>query len=749
MVFVARFFRAIPAMGMLWLVLAPGQAWAVPPPDLPLPPCIVVDGRQQGACVVESPDVTGAAIGALTAGSRVDIMTIPMHPVCDYHYGHDPYTWAPSPCYSAVVAPSIAGCAVIDLRNGGEQFYRLPCNDALYKRPQDVPQPWVTLTGPNGSTRCNAAGDYQTYLYGGPANTPGRRWAEFGPAYLDCAMTFNGPRPDGLYGPTWMIMNVGIHLSQNGDERRGHPRSAQIFVKVDGDMRQEGVDVAVTGAVVLDEANWDAGRLLATYTATVRNVGSERSEAVRLTATLPSVMAAMEVADADCWLPGTQKGVLPQPDTRVLPGRTVTCEWASLAINETRTVRIKTRILNATDLQALQSGVALQNFQGDPQGVRMRVATAEDRVSANDEVLVKVQIPFLSGSYDATRAAMEVLAPYFDYREAPLSFKACNTYKERIFERLQVINRDHPEVFANLSYGAITSGDYQMVPGIDHPENIAGHVGVVVYVKGTDYRQTGIIINGTPAPSPLTLMSEVGPHGSTEAIGWTGLDGLYLRTQANRFPGTPHPEGNSLIGFEAIYVDNAAEYTYGGVGGSIPGPDAGDATTCPAPPDAVVIATESPVDIQITNPRGQRVHTEGGMLIAQELDIGITSIAMPHDDGTFGWTLLLPKDEYDIRLTGTATGPYKLKIITFDANGGAIEQVAEGTTAPGKVDDYVFDGVAGTGSGPGPGPGTGTGSGPGAGNGNASGGGGGHMGWPALLGLLLLGVNRRRWLVAR
>src|SRR5690606_29403879 len=120
-----------------------------------------------------------------------------------------------------------------------------------------------------------------------------------------------------------------------------------------------GVDVSVSGSVTLDEADWDAGRLIATYTATVRNIGDERAENVRLGMGIPTVMGPTDVSDPDCWLPGALPGQVPDPATALVPGRGVNCAWSALEINETKTVRAQVRIFNATDLHALQSGVVL------------------------------------------------------------------------------------------------------------------------------------------------------------------------------------------------------------------------------------------------------------------------------------------------------------------------------------------------------------------------------------------------------
>ena len=47
------------------------------------------------------------------------------------------------------------------------------------------------------------AGVYYTFIWSGPAKEAGARWKDIAPDRLDCNITFNGPRPDGLNGPNW------------------------------------------------------------------------------------------------------------------------------------------------------------------------------------------------------------------------------------------------------------------------------------------------------------------------------------------------------------------------------------------------------------------------------------------------------------------------------------------------------------------------------------------------------------------
>ena len=174
--------------------LLPIDTEAAAPPNMPLPPCVEVDGQQQGACPVTSPDVTGEASGQFTAGGTVTITTVPNDGICIQHTGGIENFWTPSPCFSAVSAPGIATCAVIDLSDGGV-FRELPCAQALYLNPQGLPAQLFSMRRTDGATICGGAGNFQQFLFGGNALEPGARWSEFGPDRLDCEVTFNGPAP--------------------------------------------------------------------------------------------------------------------------------------------------------------------------------------------------------------------------------------------------------------------------------------------------------------------------------------------------------------------------------------------------------------------------------------------------------------------------------------------------------------------------------------------------------------------------
>jgi hypothetical protein len=111
--------------------------------------------------------------------------------------------------------------------------------------------------------------------------------------------------------------------------------------------------------------------------------------------------------------------------------------------------------------------------------------------------------------------------------------------------------------------------------------------------------------------------------------------------------------------------------------------------TCPFAPDTVVVSTASPVEIVITNPQGQRVATDNGRIVTQELEGTIFAMSFPHEDGTYGWSLGLPVDDYDVELRGIADGTYELMLLTFEHDGTPIEEVTVGSTWPGLVEQYA------------------------------------------------------------
>jgi hypothetical protein len=658
---------------MASMVIWTANIEAASPPDKPLPRCIDEHGAETGACPVVDPSLTGRVSGEFTAGGTVKIETVPTVPVCDYHRGYPPYPWTPSPCYSAVHPPQVVGCGVIDLLDGGT-FKEMSCSRALYKDLFDMPSQPFTYVGKDGKAGCGDYGRYQTYVYGGAANVPGARWVERGPDELECNVTFNGSRPDGLYGPTWVKMRTGIDYAQNGDERRGSGRSSEFYVPIDGDMREGIVDVAV---LVTADVTGSPGEQTVEITATVTNLGSEAADDVNFNITLPPELHFVSTSNPDCRY---------NSESGAFQGGGVICSFTLEAAgdsfgNDVQIVDAKARIINASDLK---------------DRIEASARVADDVDASNNDDNAAVTPTFNSGSYGSTRAAMEALAPYFDYETTNFD-KQCDVYMNEIFSRLEAIRDERPWLFDNLSYGRVTSGGYDVFN--PKKKGTAGHVGVVVYEKGTNYHQTGIIIHGTPTWSPVDndIESQQGTKGIGDhitTIEWTknifgfGTQGhgeLY-RTPDHRFPGYTTAELPLGCGFEGVYIDNGDEFERSA---NLKGCGvAARQGSCPVPPNAVIVRTESPVDLLLTNSRGERIEATGDEIVEQGMDNSLNTYAIPHADGSFGWFMVLPEDNYDIRLTGNANGPFKLTTVAFDDNGKPHIKEYEETTTIGETHAY-------------------------------------------------------------
>ena len=236
--------------------------------------------------------------------------------------------------------------------------------------------------------------------------------------------------------------------------------------------------------------------LKATFTATLTNKGTKTAENVELTVKLleqdgPSG-SAFGASSASVWLHVLSADSRCDQQLGFLTGKVV-CRGISIAGGDVKFLEFVTRVVNASDLK---------------DRVTMTAVAPGDIDNSNNEDKTKVT-PNLVGTMADTLEAMEALAPYFDYRATPGTGGSCDRFMNDIFNRLEAIRAENPSVFANLSYGRITSGAYNWAP-IDNELTRAGHVGVVVYLKGSDYHETGIVIHGTPTWSPYAMLPVLG-----------------------------------------------------------------------------------------------------------------------------------------------------------------------------------------------------------------------------------------------
>ena len=217
-------------------------ASAAMPPNLPLPPCETVDGKKTGACPRQTPEVSGSAAGRFFPNAPLDVYTDPQVPACNRWEKNGDQSWSPSPCYTGVDPVQVVGCGYIDLKTNS--FREVQCAAALYGPGVVPPAQLFAVKGVAGSgSTCGGEANFNTYIYGGPAMTPpGSKWVEKGPTTLRCGVTFLGPRPNGLYGPTWVKLKATIDVAVTGRNTfsSGTPTSSEFFVPIDGDLRDLG-----------------------------------------------------------------------------------------------------------------------------------------------------------------------------------------------------------------------------------------------------------------------------------------------------------------------------------------------------------------------------------------------------------------------------------------------------------------------------------------------------------------------------
>jgi hypothetical protein len=664
------------------LLIVAATAWlsgpasaATPAPQMPLPPCV----EGVGACGKLNPLVIGTAPGRLTAGSSLLMATVASGGVCDSMNGYS-YIWSPSGCFAGVHRPAIVTCAYIDLKDN--RFKEGSCQSVLYRSASQAPAPLWTLKRPagnvdyGGSTECGADANYETYAWGGPYTIKESLWSARGERARFCELTMGNKRPDGLYGPTWAKVRVGIQWGENGIGRSGRSETSEFYIPIDGDLRETGPDVSLTTISTLDESGRARGESFATYRVTLTNRGDQRADNFRMEVVFPDQLLLQQPMPAAC---------SSREELFVRPGANFACSNMSLAAGSAVTLVFRARITNAADLEP----------------VTFNTIVDSDLNLADNDAEATVRPTLDAGTLAGTEDEMRILRSYNPdlYINAPKAIintgsgQACNTYQSNFWDRLEAIRAAHPEAFDKLSYGRITSQPAGYQPG----DSTSGHYGVVIYLKGTNYHDTGVIVHGTAGPSrypfqPETIVGnrDIDAPGLLDPAGTT-MSGKFMRTPISSFQGSPRQEAQG-VGFEGNYPAAASAAASG--------------PSCPFAPEATSIGTQSPVEIHVRNPLGQRVQTLNGKVVMNELPMDIHSYAIPHGDGTFAWNLILPRDDYDVTLVGIGDGPYKLTVTTYK-DGAPVERVTDGVARAGVAESFTVQDKppvtanppAGTGSG--------------------------------------------------
>lgn len=230
---------AVFSMVLGFEVVDPPPTAAVEPLPAALPPCETEPGGgTSGPCPLQTSAVSASVSGEFADGSTVSVATVPSMSACDT-WGNV-QVWVPSPCYDAVASPSVVGCGYINAVT--EEWNEVGCG-SLYvdtgpfgiEKQSEV---YVQFT-PGPHDFCGAEGQFGEFYWGGDATDPPSKWINRGPTALDCDLTLTGGRPDGLYGPTWAKVRVGVKAQANNGES-GRWEFAETYVPLRGDLRDVG-----------------------------------------------------------------------------------------------------------------------------------------------------------------------------------------------------------------------------------------------------------------------------------------------------------------------------------------------------------------------------------------------------------------------------------------------------------------------------------------------------------------------------
>ncbi|MCX6071747.1 MAG: hypothetical protein NTU91_12975 [Chloroflexi bacterium] len=200
---------------------------------------------------------------------------------------------------------------------------------------------------------------------------------------------------------------------------------------------------------------------------------------------------------------------------------------------------------------------------------------------------------------------------------------ACGDYQTRVIRWLDAIRTD-PDPAVRAQLAGIDYGPVQAYRG--------GHQAVVVFPRGTDWRQSGTVLDPWPNQRPEVFTIDQWNKRFTWGVGVGEGGGQY-----------PHMYGNP------------SHYA---------GTELPRARVHP-----IRIGVNSPVAVLVKAGDGRRL----GMLedgeFVNEIE-GADFYPTPRSDGEYQWYFGLPEGEYEVQLTGTDSG--EMHVLVADENGNMV-----------------------------------------------------------------------------
>lgn len=196
---------------------------------------------------------------------------------------------------------------------------------------------------------------------------------------------------------------------------------------------------------------------------------------------------------------------------------------------------------------------------------------------------------------------------------------ACGDYQTRVLRWLESI-RTHPDPQVRAQLGGLDFGPIQAYNG--------GHQAVVLFRRGTDWRQTGTVLDPWPSQRPQVWTMEEWTARFTWGIGVGegGVEYPHMGGGASGYRGTDMPP-------ERLHP--------------------------------VRFGVNSPVDVLVTASDGRRVgHLPGGEFVneIEHADFYPTE----RSGGEYQWYFGLPQAEYEVEFTGTGEGDVHILVAGQD-----------------------------------------------------------------------------------
>ena len=226
----------------------------------------------------------------------------------------------------------------------------------------------------------------------------------------------------------------------------------------------------------------------------------------------------------------------------------------------------------------------------------------------------------------------------------------CSDYQGRVLRWLDTV-RTSPDgnvrnMLEGLDYGPIQT-------------NGGGHRSVVLYPRGTDWRNTGTVLDPWPSQKPRAFpIATWGDH-------------LWFVSGAN----TPAPDADAgqlyphLTGGTSSYPASFELQ--------------GDLSRGLAKPEKILLV-RSPVTPLLTFPDGRRIGSLPDGSIVNELgrEVDMYSFATPGSPGNAQWVFFLPDTEFEVELQGTGEGEFHVLVASPDETFGYGPQaITAGQTA--------------------------------------------------------------------